>query len=506
VFAKSQTVSGPLPAERPGFANILQIGQRSGNLQDDVELYDALNVMRAEDFREAVCLWTTEMQAKFGYMELQTRAILDRWFKVDPASARQFAEAALKSASEDGGESEYPRTLFRQVLSASAARHDPRWAIEHLLFPSSKTYELTNSNTTLMEEVVKRDRSLAKDWMARMENNVLRPAVVLGYVKGLAEIDPIAALDAAMAEKTFMRLSLIPIAVQVAARQGSNGAKLALERIDDPDKRRDAAFDSLEVLINETQADPFQFISDTIGLDHLDEVRERLQFDLGELVETNPAAAANWAMQLPQEKRAEFLNGVVNIWGDRDPEAMLAWMSEKQGTNSPSMAETGQLFAIKQLLDRGKLDEAVASLPRMTQPSDLIIPIADRLGRENPEAASQWISGLPESEAKKEAARGVVERWTEIDPLAASTWVEQLPAGTTRDTALRSMILVLAQRDPETAGKQVELYSDLKERRRGVADVFDYWHKSDPSAAREWVKAVSGVDEHWKTNFLRRHE
>src|SRR4029453_18711112 len=156
------------------------------------------------------------------------------------------------------------------------------------------------------------------------------PAIVLGYVQGLAETDPIAALDVAIAEKSSIKSDLIPAAIRGAARQGGNSARIALERISDPKQRRDAALEAIKVLINETLTDPFQFISDTIGLDHVEDVKNLMRSSSSELVEANPAAAANWAAQLPREQAADLLKFVINRWSDRDPKAAQAWMLEKQ--------------------------------------------------------------------------------------------------------------------------------------------------------------------------------
>jgi hypothetical protein len=502
ISARSQTAAHSTATESPTFAHILELGQRRGNLQDDAELYEALKSMRPEDFRDAASLWTTEVQAKLASNEVQTGAILDRWFELDPPSARQFAEAVIQSSATD---QQLSLIRFRRLLTASAARHDPQWAIQNLL-RFNKVYYAENPNTSLMAEVTKRDPALAKEWLARLEVSNLRQSMIHGYVAGLAETDPVAALDAALGEKNFDQPDLIGTAIQAAARQGGNSAKIALERISDPARRREASLKAIETLTLETLIDPFQFINDTIGIDHLEAVKDRLRSSSRYLTAAYPEATANWALQLPPKIRTDFLNSAIAAWNERDPDAALAWMLDKEGSSESSIAEMGRLSAANRLIDQGKMDEAKAALSQATQAGSLLTSVALRIGKDDPEFAGQWISRLPESKESKDAARRFAEGWTEVAPSAAAAWVQQLPSGGTRDTALGSMIFVAAQHDPKTASRWVDLISDVKQRKYSVDTVFGYWTDRDPVAAREWVMSVPGLDERWKIKFLRQNE
>jgi hypothetical protein len=487
---------------RLGVAQILQLGQKGGSLKEDAELYEALNSMRAEDFRDAASLWTTDTKGKLGYKATQTSAILDRWFALDPSSARRFAEEVIKSTANDR-----PGILanFNRLLTASAARHDPQWALENLLQPFD-VYAQTGSNSPLMAEVARGNPALAKEWLARLEESNLRPTVLHGYIAGLSENDPIAALETALREKNSEQPDLVKLVVRAAARQGANSAKIVLERISDPQHRRSACVAALETLTNETKVDPFAFINDMIGVDQLSAVARQMDVGLRLMVAANPEGAANWAQQLPAEVRGSFLDKIIPEWKNRDPDSALAWLSQNQESTQASIVGSAQLMTVNQLLDQGKVDEAVASLSQATQPGRLLAAFASRLANEDPLSASQLISKLPESEANKEAARRFTERWTEIEPSAVADWVQKMPSGGTRDSALGSLIFVVAQHDPEAASRWVNLFSNPKQRQDGVDRVFQYWSSRDPIAAHEWAKSVPGVDEHWKTKFLRQNE
>jgi hypothetical protein len=110
----------------PAFEKLVELGL-SGRLQDDADLYDSLMRMRPEDFRNAASLWTIEIKGKLGNKDVQTAAILDRWFELDPASARKFAFESIQSALRNELS---VVTSFNRIVAACAARNDPRWALE----------------------------------------------------------------------------------------------------------------------------------------------------------------------------------------------------------------------------------------------------------------------------------------------------------------------------------------------------------------------------------------
>jgi hypothetical protein len=330
--------------------------------------------------------------------------------------------------------------------------------------------------------------------------------MLTGYVQGMAESDPVAAIDAALSCKNDEQYILVINAAEAAARQGAGSAKAVLERVAAPDQRRFAAVMALQILAYETKADPFTFINDTIGLDQLGSVADRMYFGLRFMVSSHPEETANWAAQLPDKVRPEILNHTLVEWSNRDPDSALAWITKKQEAAETSIAEAAQLFRVNQLLADGKTNEAIATLPQVTRPGRLVNMVADQLARETPEAAGQWLSWLPESKARQEAAERVTRSWAESDLSSASEWVQQLSSGETKDTAANTMISVIAQRDPESASHWIGLISAPNQRMDGIARVYGYWSGRDPAAAREWVKTVPDVDERWRARFLRKNE
>src|SRR4030095_9749924 len=80
------------PALSSSLARVLELAKGEEGIRGDAELYEALQTMRAEDFRDSVALWTDEVRKKLLDDKVRGGAILDRWFELDPVSAKTFAK------------------------------------------------------------------------------------------------------------------------------------------------------------------------------------------------------------------------------------------------------------------------------------------------------------------------------------------------------------------------------------------------------------------------------
>lgn len=507
--AKAQPIKPDVEARiaiaTPSLARVLELGGPGGGLRQDAELHETLKTMGADDFRNAASLWTEEAQQKLLNDEVRAGAVLDRWFEVDPASAKAFAE---KACTPTRGEPISGSVRFRKTIAGSAARHDPKWALENLLH-EGEFLHFINPNRPVICEVVKRDPALAKEWMTRMENSNLRESLMAGYVEGVAASDPLAALDLAIAEKGFERLNLIPTAVEAAALQGRGTVLEALAKIDDPGLRRKTAIDAMRVLARETTTDIPQFLEATIGRDHLNDI-SRSPFALHDFIDANPAAAAGWALGLPPKDRSELLSQVFERWSNIDPHAAKDWIensasSSEAKTEGPALAELNRLWNATELLEAGNMQEAISMVSNLSDEVLLIGNITDKLARNDPAATGDWILSLPEGKTREMGVQTVAWRWVLKDPEAAVAWLEQLPAGKARNGAIVTAIGHVVEEYPEKASRLAALEMDPQSQAMSIKLVYSRWAVRDPEAARNWVRALRGVDERWKTKFLRQN-
>jgi hypothetical protein len=485
-------------------AQVLELARPGGGLQRDAELFDALKAMRAEDFRAAVSLWTIQLQARLQGDEVRGWAILDRWFELDPESAKSFAESVCgQTPSRQSSEA----MRFGKMLAASAARNDPEWALGHLLVDRPNP-PWANPNTDLMAEVVEKNPALAKEWLQRMEKSNLRNARLTGYVTGAARNDPLAAMDLAVAEKGFERVNLIPYCARAAASKGRGVALEALTKIEDPSLRRKTAFAAMQVLARETNTPPFLFLEEAVGRDNLAAI-EIDSISQSDAVAADPPGAANWAADLPDKSRQVFLNWILESWQRIDSKAAMEWLQQRSGTSSGreenSVTALANAMLANRLITEGRTTEAIAALSQTTDVGMTFGMVSFKIARDDPEAAAQCAVSMPEGEARERVAADAAETWILRDPAAAARWVEHLPAGTMRNRALDGMIDGIIEIDPEGASRWATLITEPILRRADIERIFGQWSRRDAAAAREWVRNVPNVDEVWRTKLLRRN-
>jgi hypothetical protein len=494
------------PALSSSLALVLELAKGEKGIRGDAELYEALQTMRAEDFRDSVALWTDEVRKKLLDDKVRGGAILDRWFELDPVSAKTFAKKICTPAVGTPNAVIAAMNLC-ETVAASAARSDPKWALENLLLETDYPH-FANPSGAIMFEVAQRDEALAKEWLKRTEGSKQHGLLLPGYVRSLAKRDPSAAVEIAMAEKGFERVNLVPTAIEAAAPQGRGLMLEALAKIDDLDLRRRAALSGMRVLARETSIDPIQFFEDTIRVDHLSE-NWLWQFPFDNLLESNATATAKWVEGLPPEHRSLAASQMLERWMQVDPQAVHAWV-ESHNTNSSgspdsTLTDLGHLWTAKDLLDANKPKEAIAALCDVRNGGEMVGNIAWGLTLADPVATSQLALDLPDCKARETIAGTVAAYWTPRDPQAAAKWVEQLPPGPTRDAALLTMISSVADQAPESAGAWVNLYTDPQRQMITIRQIYGRWTARDPQAARNWLRSLTCVDERWKTKFLRQN-
>jgi hypothetical protein len=127
--AESANVETPAPEAKPSMPRIVELVREKG-LRADVELHSALQAIGPEDFRDFAALWMKDVRENVRGNEARVRAILDRWFELDPASAKSFAkDVCNRNFQKENISAEFSRDL----VAERAARCDPKWALEHLL-------------------------------------------------------------------------------------------------------------------------------------------------------------------------------------------------------------------------------------------------------------------------------------------------------------------------------------------------------------------------------------
>ena len=261
VETKAPSKDGPAEAGRA--QKLRALFTAPSTLRGDVAFGDALEAMKAEDFSEMFGQIETLMASSdFSRSGDKMQAILDRWFEISPAAAKDWAQRYFTAPTKAGA---YVQARFLEWLGRSAAKADPQWALENLLLKHEPLY--ANPNGEVMEEAARRNPALAAEWMLKLDGTPMRQSVRSGYIKGLASHDPVAAMDQALAEKNQEGRRMAGSVVAEAAKQSAGLARQVLGKITDKSLHRDKMLVAVKVLANETATDPFSFIQDELGPD-----------------------------------------------------------------------------------------------------------------------------------------------------------------------------------------------------------------------------------------------
>ena len=119
-------------------------------------------------------------------------------------------------------------------------------------------------------------------------------------------------------------------------------------------------------------------------------------------------------------------------------------------------------------------------------------------GDQDPEAAAQWLSSLPNDAAAKPAAAGLAAAWAAYDEYAASDWAANLPAGPVRDGAAASLAKSFARGEPEEAWHWAASISNPMLRAEALDHVRNQWGSKAPDefrAALTEARQAAGLPE-----------
>jgi hypothetical protein len=185
--------------------------------------------------------------------------------------------------------------------------------------------------------------------------------------------------------------------------------------------------------------------------------------------EKSPAEAEKWAASLPEADRYSALASVWNATATDDP-----------GKAAASLAAA--------LPGAEGIESATSGLAASAS------TIATAWVSQNPNAAADWATRLPEGKAREAAMGAVADQWAGTDTMAASTWINQLPQGRSRDEAAAKLIEKITPTDPAAAFTWAANIQDPDRQLQSLKSTINAWKVYNPSAVRDTL-ANSSLDE-----------
>ena len=93
---------------------------------------------------------------------------------------------------------------------------------------------------------------------------------------------------------------------------------------------------------------------------------------------------------------------------------------------------------------------------------------------ESPVEAAEWVSKMPEGEARSESMEEVVTQWARKDPTATAEWLNQFPSGELMDEPIQRFVREVARKDPDTALLPGHNQSPMRSEKKSGSRCFEY--------------------------------
>ncbi len=451
------------------------------------------------------------------FSEAYFDALVTRWLTLDPdalGEMKRISEALKKNN---------PHT--NEDLILAAARMRPEEVLTKF-DARAKPSGFAQSEWTALRALGRKDLRHAREVLAGMkiESAELRASAESAIIQGVAEVDPLLAVD--LAKQSASAESSLYYAMEAAKRigpgvvrkvvEGAQGkldyqlSSLLLRYPDLAEYSGNLKVGSLteEIIRDAEQTTPEDRARILADVDKLPAGgRDVLCAALADAwSREDPAAAAGWVLA---HSNAADGPSTANLaaervflrWINNDMDAALAWWR----TLPPSpMRDRIGAQASTYVAEDGRLDEALRLFPTTS--------IADRSATDHlaqiliardPAVAARWMQNLPAEAVTDETVRELYAKWFPRDAKAVADWVESIPAGKVHDRAVKGLISKLAMDDPQAAVEWVTTVRDPKLRTQSAAEVFTPWMRENPEAAREWLRNFPDVDERWRAKALR---
>jgi len=209
---------------------------------------------------------------------------------------------------------------------------------------------------------------------------------------------------------------------------------------------------------------------------------------------SDPSAVQSFAASLPVGPgRDRFVQTTANLMAVDDPAGALAW-TMKTGSESA-------LEPVFQNLSRTNPEMAAAkfaSMPAAVQAFQAQ-ELTDILGKRAPAAAVGFYQNLPVEQQASVKLYDTTISYARQDPQAASEWITTLPPTMAKDTAISGLVDYLIKQssdpDPEAAAHWAAASIDAGGRGRRLKRVAEVWFQRDPAGAAGAIQSAALTDE-----------
>lgn len=228
---------------------------------------------------------------------------------------------------------------------------------------------------------------------------------------------------------------------------------------------------------------------DSLTLDARPGAFELRQLLIRRWAEIDAAAAAAWALRLPEgPDRRGALEHVAIAWAQADLPAVQAWVQALPPGDSKRAATLALAYEIA-TSDAPAGLELAAGLDPARDRDDLLVHVLSQWTGTDPAAAAAWAEQAPDPKLRERLVATVAIAAADQDaPGAAALAAGVLGAGEELSRATVCIVQRWAQKSPETAAAWIAQFPDIPSRDAAVENLLASWTAQDASAAASWAK------------------
>ena len=208
------------------------------------------------------------------------------------------------------------------------------------------------------------------------------------------------------------------------------------------------------------------------------------------------AAAVAYAETQPEAMRAALAAGLVATWGKSDPAAALAWSQQnlKGTTRSEAIGNLVTALAEKDLPEAGELVASMEPGGAQNRATMAIFETWLKKGASERAAAFEWLAGVPDAEARRNAIEKVGWTWAMGDPAGARDFLASPHGGMATPHMIETIVRFQATANPETTMAWAGgLPADRREKARNAA--LQGWLEARPEGAIAFARALPAGSE-----------
>ena len=203
------------------------------------------------------------------------------------------------------------------------------------------------------------------------------------------------------------------------------------------------------------------------------------------------AAAKFIEAQQDSQFRGTLGAGLVATWGKTDPAAALAWSNENLRGAARTEAVGGLIKAAaeKDITAAADLVAGMEAGPTQNRACASIFETWFNKGKDQRNAAFEWLSGIPDSAARDAALERVQWNWVWTDPTGVKEFISGPHGALASSQIIHQVARGQASKNPEAA---LEWAESLKGDRAKAAReaVLESWLNVRPDAAGEYVRKM----------------